>query len=61
MWNCCFFKNKRNILTNACPHCNQYFKKKKDLYKHKETCIYNPYELTQYRELKVCHIHNIHI
>ena len=53
MWNCCcFFKKKKNILTNTCPHCNQYFKKKKDLYKHKETCIYNPYELIQYRELK---------
>ena len=34
MWNCCFFK------------------KKKDLYKHKKECIYNPYELIQYRELK---------
>jgi hypothetical protein len=52
MWNCCFPKKKKNILTNACPYCNQYFEKKKDLYKHKETCIYNPYELIQYRELK---------
>jgi len=29
MLNCCFPKKKRNILMNTCPHCNQYFKKKK--------------------------------
>jgi hypothetical protein len=52
MWCCCFFKKKKNNLTNTCPFCYQYFHDKKDLYKHKKECIYNPYEMIQYRELK---------